>query len=77
VILNGLYVVSEYCPYEPSAYVHSPQFVVVPEDGEQVDPAEFIIDADEFDKQVWPKTYGRALVQEREAAFAAEDDFNH
>jgi hypothetical protein len=71
VVLDGLFIVEEYSPTDRAAYIHEPQYGVS-EQGVDDGPM-YYINADEFDKQVFPKMYGRMLAQEREFEMAAED----
>lgn len=72
VTLSGLYDVLEFNPTEPSAYVYSPCWTLVPHDAVD-DEVTFCVDADVFESQVWPASYGRALAQERELDFYEQD----
>ena len=69
--ISGLYRLVEYNPVEPSNYVHSAYWLV-----ESVDTTEmFGVDAWDLWEQIDPQGYGRFLAQEREADFAAENDW--
>lgn len=70
--ISGLYVVDDFLPYEPSAYVHEAGFIVADADTVMDNGVSFFVTVDEFEKQVWPRSYGRAIVQEREAEAANE-----
>lgn len=63
--MSGLWDVIEHLGTEPSAYVWSPSWLLCPH-GDEDDSRAVVVDAYEFDAQVWPKAHGRALAQERE-----------
>jgi hypothetical protein len=69
VHISGLYDVEEFQPCEPTNYVLSPCWLVASRDN----GIYYYIDASDFGQQVWPESYGRSLVQEREMAFAEEE----
>jgi hypothetical protein len=72
--LDGLFAVDEFLPYERSNFVHEAGWIVVDvEDIGKERVTSYFVTADEFEKQVWPKSYGRQIVQEREFQMAAED----
>lgn len=72
-ILGGLFVVEEFHPYEPSNYVFSPAYTVVPAD--EPERGEFWIAAQDLEEQVDPAGHARMLVLEREMAFAEEESW--
>ena len=72
VSLVGLFDVEEFHPYEPSAYVHSPCYTVIPHGADPDDPLTYSVDAYDLEEQANPKAHARDLVLEREMAFAEE-----
>jgi hypothetical protein len=75
VSLIGLFDVIEYMPYEPSNYVFSPLYLVVPAGTDDEDETMYTVNALDMQKQVDPKSWARELVQEREMEWAAERDW--
>lgn len=71
--LIGLFDVVEYLPFEPSNYVWTPGFLVVPHgyDGDLDDGCYFVA-AQTYEEQVHPAMHARMLVQERDMANAEE-----
>jgi hypothetical protein len=67
VQISGLFEIIEYHPVEPSAFVFSPTFTVLSEDGFEYD-----VDAGDLQEQVMPREHGKDLVMEREMELAAE-----
>jgi hypothetical protein len=70
VILDGLFVVEEYSPTDRAAFIDEPQYGV----SENAAGPMYYVNAEEFTKQVWPKSYGRELEQEREMTLHAEEN---
>jgi len=74
--ISGEYEVVEFCPYEPSAYVNSPYFlVIVP--GTQDIGAEDGYGVDEWDliEQIDPPAYQKMLEYERLLGAIEDDPF--
>jgi hypothetical protein len=74
-IRGGLFVVTEFHPFEPSAYVWSPGYSVSPADDSDADAYLFWVAAQDLEEQVNPHGHAIMLVQERDMAFAEENDF--
>lgn len=72
VCLIGLFDIIEYCVAEPSAYVHSPLYIVCPHGEEE--GITYSVNAYDLEQQVDPKSHGRQLVNEREMVFAEEEE---
>ena len=76
IFLSGLFDVIEFCPYEPSNYVHSPGFILTSvEDRENADAPMWWVDEDDLIAQVDPRAYGRQLAQERWLTLAEDEMF--
>ena len=76
--LSGLYVVEEFCPYEPSNYCWSDCFLLVRADEardsrENIAWPSFSVDADDLWAQVEPQDYGNRLAEMRWMELAMED----
>jgi hypothetical protein len=69
--ISGLFIVAEFWPVEPSAYVWSPTFLVCRAGGD-ADAPSWTVDADVLVSQVDPHAYGRQLELERDMEFAEE-----
>jgi hypothetical protein len=66
--INGRHVVEEFLPYEPSAYVWSPCFLLIPEgvDDSSAEVLAVTVDADDLERAVDPEAVERREAQERE-----------
>lgn len=73
VSLMGLFDVEEFCPYEPSAYVWSPYFLVCSHYDQRDYPQYYAVPAQDFEQQVHPDSYAREVELEREQGFYEED----
>jgi hypothetical protein len=72
VCLVGLFDMIEFCPYEPSAYVWSPYYLVAPRGVEG--GRYYAVPAQDYVEQVYPDSHARELVQERMMEFREEDE---
>lgn len=65
VSLIGLFDVIEFMTYEPSAYVWSPGYLVVPHGQKDIEHAYFV-GVDTYEAQVNPSSYAMSLAMERD-----------
>jgi hypothetical protein len=68
--ISGLFVIDEFHPYEPAAYVHADCFTVIdPDDWSR----SYSVDAELIEEQVNPSEFGKRMAEEREALLAMDD----
>lgn len=75
-LVTGLFELVEYLPYEPSNYVHEPQFIVIPDgapDDTLINNQEIYITAEDLWPQLDPKGYGRHMAQKHKQELAEEE----